>query len=124
MKTTLKKILLAYSTIIRMGNIRRAPATQLKFFKLKKLLHDGFEFYCEEERKLMDEFKLEADEVTGAIKFTDPETKEAYNKRVEELQAVEYEISLEKKIIIRSSEMNEISLGEMEALEEFIDFYE
>ena len=52
MKTTHKKAVDAYIVLVKMSDIRRAPATQIKLFKLKKLLQTPFEFVSEEEKKL------------------------------------------------------------------------
>ena len=123
MKTTHKKALEAYLTITQMGNIRRAQATSLKLFRLKKLLQPAFEFVGEEEKKLIDEFGGTVTE-TGQVLFEDKGKQTEYNAERKKLLELECDVELEKKVIIRAEEMKEISLAEMEALDDFIDFYE
>lgn len=126
MKTTHKKAVNAYITLVKMSDIRRAPATQIKLFKLKKLLQPPFEFVNEEESKLVNDFGGTITQ-TGQITFDgDNEEREkkvkAYNEERNKLLDLECDVDLEKPMPIHSAELKEISLAEMEALEEFVEF--
>lgn len=126
MKTTHKKAIDAYIVLVKMSDIRRAPATQIKLFKLKKMLQIPFEFVSEEEKKLVEDFGGTVTP-TGQIVFegsNEEREKKAkdYNAERLKLLDLECEIDLEKPMPIHSTELKEISLAEMESLDGFIDF--
>lgn len=121
MKTTHRKAVEAYLTLVKLSDVRRAPATQIKLFKLKKLLQPSFEFTGEEEKKLIEELGGVVDDL-GKVTFQKTEDLVQYNKERIKLLELECEVDLEKKMTVHSEELKEISLAEMEALETFIDF--
>jgi hypothetical protein len=121
MKTTHRKAVEAYLTLVKLSDVRRAPATQIKLFKLKKLLQPSFEFTGEEEKKLIEELGGVADDL-GKVTFQKTEDLVQYNRERVKLLDLECEVDLEKKMTVHSEELKEISLAEMEALETFIDF--
>lgn len=121
MKTTHRKAVEAYAALTQMGDIRRAPATQIKLFKLKKLLQPSFEFFSEEERKLVDEFGGTIDPM-GRVMFEDKSKNSKYVEERKQLMDLECGVELDSKITIHATELKEISIAEMEALEEFVEF--
>lgn len=121
MKTTHRKAVEAYMALCQMGDIRRAPATQIKLFKLKKLLQPSFEFFSEEEKKLVDAFGGTIDPM-GRVMFEDKSRNTEYTNERKQLLDLECGLEMDKKIQIYSTELKEISISEMEALEEFVEF--
>ena len=56
MKTTLENAIKAMQIVTRLNGIRmKNTGTARKLFSLKKLLEPNFEFYADEERKLIEE---------------------------------------------------------------------
>ena len=126
MKTTLERAVTAAQIIARLNSIRmKSSATARKLFELKKLLEPNFEFYAEEERKLIDELGgAVADD--GAILFAGDQA-EGLKRLAEgrkELFASEAEIPIDKPIIFRDAEGLMVSGDEIAALDGLADFKE
>ena len=124
MKTTHRDVINAYLSISRIGAERNLPAAQLKLFHLKKKLQPAFEFYTEEEKKLIDELKgtvadngmvIFADEKEGQKKFTEEKQK---------LLDLECTVETAGKTEIHVTDLKNINLADMEAMEDFIDWKE
>ena len=125
MKTTLKKIVEAAQTVNRLNQIRmKSTATARKIFSLKKLLQEPFEFYVEEEKKLIEEIGG-AIQPDGAIIFPDQdEGMKQLKEGREKIGEAEWEISIDKPIIFRDSEGLVLSGEEIGALDGLADFKE
>ena len=125
MKTTMGKVINAAAVITRLNVVRmKNTATARKLFSLKKLIQPEFEFYAEEEKKLIDELGGTVTE-DGAILFADPE--EGLRKLAEgrkELQATECDIPIDTPIIFRDNEGIQVSGEELEILEGLAEFKE
>ena len=125
MKTTLEKAIGAAQIIARLNTTRmKFSATARKLFELKKLLEPNFEFYVEEERKLIEELGGTIKE-DGAILFANQ--KDGIQKLSEgrkELLATECEIPIDKPIIFHDSEGVQVSGDEIGLLDGLADFME
>ena len=125
MKTTMGKVINAAAVITRLNVVRmKNTATARKLFSLKKLIQPEFEFYAEEEKKLIDELGGTVTE-DGAILFADQE--EGLRKLAEgrkELQATECDIPIDAPIIFRDNEGIQVSGEELEILEGLAEFKE
>lgn len=125
MKTTMGKVINAAAVITRLNVVRmKNTATARKLFSLKKLIQPEFEFYAEEEKKLIDELGGTVTE-DGAILFADQE--EGLRKLAEgrkELQATECDIPIDTPIIFRDNEGIQVSGEELEILEGLAEFKE
>lgn len=118
MKTTLQKSIEAYQLINNLNSVRmKSTATSRKLFELKSLLKPNFEFYLEEEQKLVDDLggKITED---GKILFADQEegTKKFLEGR-EELYKTECDIAIDKLIIFRDAEGLQVSGNDIELLQ-------
>ena len=125
MTTTMGKVINAAAVITRLNVVRmKNTATARKLFSLKKLLQPEFEFYAEEEKKLIDELGGTVTE-DGAILFADQA--EGLRKLAEgrkELQATECDIPIDTPIIFRDNEGIQVSGDELEILEGLAEFKE
>lgn len=125
MKTTLQKSIEAYKLINNLNSVRmKSTATSRKLFGLKTLLKPNFEFYMEEEQKLVDDLggKITED---GKIIFADQEegTRKFLEGR-EELNKTECEIAIDTPIIFRDAEGVQVSGNDIETLQGLADFIE
>ena len=125
MKTTLQKSIEAYKLINNLNSVRmKSTATSRKLFGLKTLLKPNFEFYMEEEQKLVDDLggKITED---GKIIFADQEegTRKFLDGR-EELNKTECEIAIDTPIIFRDAEGVQVSGNDIETLQGLADFIE
>ena len=125
MKTTLQKSIEAYKLINNLNSIRmKSTATSRKLFGLKALLKPNFEFYMEEEQKLVEDLggKITED---GKIIFADQKegTKKFLEGR-EELNKTECEIAIDTPIIFRDAEGVQVSGNDIETLQGLADFIE
>lgn len=125
MKTTLENAINAMRVITRLNGIRmKNTGTARKLFSLKKLLEPNFEFYAEEERKLIEDLGGTVTE-DGAILFQDQEKGLAeLSKGRQELLASECEIPIDKPIIFHDSEGIQVSGEEIGLLDGLADFKE
>jgi len=125
MKTTLDKAVGAAQIVARLNAVRmKSTATARKLFSLKKLLEPNFEFYAEEEKKLVDEL---GGTITGDGTIIFPDQQEGIRKLTEgrkELLGSECEIPIDTPIIFRDGEGVQVSGDEIAALEGLADFIE
>lgn len=121
MKTTQEKALNAYAALNRMSQRNMNSFTAYKLFKLKKALQDPVDFRIEQERKMIEELGGTLTETGQAV--LESESQKAFSEKVKELNALECEIEREKTVIFLA-EIKDISLAEIEALEDFIEWKE
>ena len=125
MKTTLKKTLDAFYLLNSLNSVRmKSTATSRKLFGLKALVKPAFEFYQEEERKIIADLggKIAED---NTIIFADE--KEGFKKLAEgrtELMASEWEIPIDKPVLFHDSEGVQVSGNDIETLQGLADFIE
>jgi hypothetical protein len=122
MKTTYGEITEAMRGLMKIADIRRAPATSRKLFRLRMAINPAFEFYADEQNKLIEECGGTV-AVSGMVSFANKDGKTDYEKRNKELMDMEEEITWEKPKIY-DSELKEISPEEMWMLRNFIEFVE
>jgi len=123
MKTTYEQIIETIKGINKISDIRRAPATSRKLFLLKKALNPAFEFFSEEETKLITELGGTVDTTTSIVTFPDVKKRAEYQTRRQELLDMEEDVET-GRIIIHDTELKEISGDEMWMLRHFVDFVE
>ena len=125
MKTTLENAITAMRVITRLNAVRtKSTATARKLFGLKKLLEPNFEFYAEEEKKLIADLGGTVTE-DGAILFPEQEKGlQELSKGRQELLASECDISIDTPIIFRDSEGLQVSGEEIGILDGLADFKE
>ena len=123
MKTTLKSAVNAAQVIARLNGVRmKSSTTARKLFNLKKLLEPNFEFYAEEEKKLIESLGgTVADD--GAIIFADQKAgMAALQEGRNELLDSECDIPIDKPIIFRDSEGLQVSGLDIELLQGLAEF--
>ena len=125
MKIKLEKAVNAWQVVNRLNAIRmKSPATARKLFSLKKLLEPNFEFYVEEEQKLIEELGGTVAE-DGAILFPDQE--EGMKKLKagrKELFDTECDVPIDTPILFYDREGVQVSGEEIGILENLADFRE
>ena len=125
MKTTQGNAIGAAQIVTRLNAVRmKSSATARKLFSLKKLLEPNFEFYAEEERKLITDLGGTVTE-DGAILCPDQENglKQLADGR-RELLATECDIPIDTPIIFHDSEGVQVSGDEIAILDGLADFKE
>ena len=125
MKTTLENAIKAMQIVTRLNGIRmKNTGTARKLFSLKKLLEPNFEFYAEEERKLIEELGGTVTD-DGAILFPEQENGlQELSRGRQELLASECDIPIDTPIIFRDSEGLQVSGEEIGILDGLADFKE
>lgn len=94
-RTTMGKLINAYVTLIRTG--KQMPPdlkTSRKLFNLRKALEPHFEFYSEEQAKIIDEFGGKEQE-NGVISFGPKADKAEYSRRIAELNKLEVDVDFD-----------------------------
>lgn len=116
------KIIAAYKTIedIKQRNKEYPLAVAHAIFKIKKTLQDQWDFQVEEERKLFEKYSPVSDD-GNSIKFASDEDAKAFSSKIAELSDMDVELDYIKPKI-RLSEQFDLTLSEMEALDDFIEF--
>lgn len=120
MKATQKQVLVAYIRLNRMATRPLNSLTAYKLYRVKKALEVPMEFQIEWERRIAGELGGEITE-EGMPKFPDDKAKEEYDSRRKELLEMECEIDAEPAEI-HMTELPNISIADIEALEPFIDW--
>lgn len=92
-----------------------------KLRKLRSLLQSEFEFYCEEERKLIASNKVQVDTL-GKLLFFDHKSKEKYMQEISCLSETEIDLEI-SSVTLSASDIGDqrISLECLDALEDFIE---
>ena len=121
MNTTQGKAVGAFAALTTMARRITSNFTAYKLFKLKKALQDVVDFQSEQEQKLVTELGGTVTE-TGMIVLED-KNKAEYSRKHKELEAMECEIDW-KPVVMYIKELPDISVAEIEALDEFIDWKE
>lgn len=122
MKTTQGKAVAAYSALSAMARRPMNSGTAYKLFKLKKALSPVLEFQSEQEIQLVEEMGGTISD-TGAILIADRDRRSEYQKRHRELTDLECDVDI-SETVIKMNELAEISVADMEALDDFIEWKE
>lgn len=123
MKMKLERAIGAYQIITRLNAIRmKSSATARKLFSLKKLLESAYEYYAQEEKKLVEEIGGVIQE-DGAILFPDQDEgmKKLSEGRAEVLDQ-EWDVAIDAPIIFRDAEGVQVSGNDIETLDGLADF--
>ena len=122
MKSTQGKVLAAYTTIVRIGRKPMESKAAYKLFKLKKAMQDSVDFQAEQEEKFVTELGGEIS-AEGRIVFKDADKGAEYNGKRKALAEMECEIGIDKPLF-NVRELPEISIAELETLDDFIEVKE
>ena len=125
MKTTLKKTLDAFYLLNSLNSVRmKSTATSRKLFGLKALVKPAFEFYQEEERKIIADLGGKIAEDNTIIFADENEGFKKLNEARMELWKSEWEIPIDKPVLFHDSEGVQVSGNDIEALQGLADFIE
>lgn len=125
MKIKLETAVKAAQVVARLNAIRmKSPATARKLFSLKKLLEPNFEFYANEEQKMIDDLGGAVAE-DGSILFADqPAGIQKLSEGRKELLETEVDVAIDAPIIFHDSEGIQVSGDEIGLLEGLAEFKE
>jgi hypothetical protein len=125
MKTTLERAVSAAQIMNRLNGIRmKSSATARKIFMLTELLKPNFDFYANEEKKLIEELGGAVSE-NGTILFSNQE--EGIQKLKagrEELLKTEVDVPIDPPVIFRDSEGLPVAGEEIGILKGIAEFKE
>ena len=121
METNRRKILTAYIVLSRMAQEPMSSFTAYKLYKLKKALQEEVDFQVQEEKKKVAELGGEFSD--AGEHNLQGEQKEAYDAWRTELIDSPFELD-RGKVEISMREMKNVSMAQMEALEDFTDWKE
>lgn len=120
MRIRMSKAVDAYKVVSGMGQKSMQVQTALKLFRLKKALEPQFEFYREQETRLIKTNGGTISE-TGNVKFTDAEKQLTFLQERREMNEMEVDLETEP-VKINCADLKEITVNELEALDGLIDF--
>jgi hypothetical protein len=125
MKMKLETAVKAAQVVARLNSIRmKSPATARKLFSLKQLLEPNFEFYANEEQKMIDDLGGAVAE-DGSILFADqPAGIQKLSEGRKELLETEVDVPIDTPIIFHDSEGIQVSGDEIGILEGLAEFKE
>lgn len=122
MKTTHGIAVNALITINKVGQNPMPSFAAYKLFRLKKKLADAADFQTEQETKLVEEMGGKIGE-RGKIIFDTPDKYIDFAEKQKEIADMEYEVDGEK-IEMYMTELPNLSVSDMEALDSFITWKE
>jgi len=114
------KIVNAYTvtdSLAAMNNL--SISAKWVIYKLRKNLLPYRDFYVQESRKLLDKYKPTVQGNT--ISFNKPEDAQSYQAEQKEIDSFDVDISIQKQEL-KLSEIPDISIPQIEQLEDFINF--
>lgn len=113
-----KQIIEAYKTIQKYEKEQMPLNVSYKFFKIKKLLSEQWEFQLEKEQEIFDRYKPEFKD--NVFTFVDEEEKNKFAKEIKELSELEIDLDFDK-IKIDFQDLK-LSVDDVEALDPFVNF--
>ena len=126
MTTTLEKTLSAFYLLNSLNSVRmKSTATSRKLFSLKALTKPAFEFYQEEEKKIIEDLGGTIAEDRTIIFSENQE--ENFKKLAEgrsELYKSEWDIPIDKPVIFHDAEGVQVSGNDIEILQGLAEFLE
>ena len=121
METTQGKAVAAFTALARLSQKQMNSFAAYKLFRLKKALAPVVEFQSEQEVKIVQELGGTVSE-SGAINL-DGEKRAEYFSRHKELEELKCDVSTEK-LSMFMKELPDLTMADMESLDDFIDWKE
>ena len=115
-----QKFVEAYKIIQKYENEKLPLDISYGFFKVKKLLQDQWDFEVSKETEIFNKYQPTTDE-NGVFNFKSAEDQTNFSKEFTDLLDMEVDWNSEK-IKINFGDRIEMSLAEIEALNDFIEF--
>lgn len=126
MTTTLEKTLSAFYLLNSLNSVRmKSTATSRKLFSLKALTKPAFEFYQEEEKKIIEDLGgTIAEDRTIIFSENQEENFKKLSEGRSELYKSEWEIPIDKPVIFHDAEGVQVSGNDIEILQGLAEFLE
>ena len=121
------KIIRAYKTLTKLAQEKLPLSVSHKLWTLSRILQPHWDFQTEKEADVFDKYdpKFNAD---GSMDFGTKENAEAfkaeYEKTVAEIADLDVDLGDFKKIVLHLDDKIDISIGDIDALSDFVDFVE
>lgn len=109
----------AYKTITKFDNEQLPLDISYKLYKVKKALQDQWDFQIKEEEKIFDKYHPQVE--SGKYIFDTKEDEENFAKEIIALANLEIDLDF-NKVSIGFGDRLKLSINEIDALNEFIDF--
>ena len=122
METTQGKAVLAYTTLAQMSRKPMNSFATYKLFRLKKAVAPVVEFQSEQEMKLVDELGGRITEA-GMIQIDGNDKRKEYAEKHRELENMACEVDI-AKIEMHMRELPDLSVADMETLDDFVTWKE
>ena len=120
-------IIRAYKALNNIYTQKTSLAVSHKLWTLRNLLAPHYEFQSEKEGELFQKYDPEITP-DGKVSFKNPEEEHAfmeeYTQLIRELSEIDVDWDDHKKVVLHLDDKLEMSMEDMEALSEFIDFVE
>lgn len=120
-------IINAYKTINALSDKKYSISISHKLWTIKTALEPHFEFQMSKEREVFEKYQPEFTD-DGNMKFKSKEEGEAffkeYTETVKELSELDVDMSDFKKVILQGCDNIELSIDDIAALSEFVEFVE
>ncbi len=121
------KIIRAYKALNNIYDQKASLAVSHKLWTLRKKLAPQWEFQSEKEQEIIMKYNPEI-KLDGSIMFKSKEDEQAcmreYSQMISELADIDVDIGELKKIELHSDNKLEMSIEDMDALSDFIEFIE
>ena len=121
------KIIRAYKALTNISQQKLPLSVSYKLWNLSRLLQPQWEFQTDEEAKVIEKYNPVAN-ADGSMNFGSEERakecKAEYEKTVAEIAELDVDLGDFKKVTLHLDDNIDISIGEIEALSEFVDFVE
>lgn len=110
----------AYKVIQKYESEKMPLDISYGLFKVKKILQDQWDFEVSREEEIYNRYKPSSDE-KGNFKFDSPEDQKNFVKELTDLLSMDIDMDIEK-VKIKFDDRIEMSLADIEALDDFIEF--
>ena len=120
-------IIQAYKTIQELSQQKLPLAVGHKLWTVKRMLEPHWEFQREKEQEVFEKYKPVINE-DGSLQFKDKEEGEAFGKEylemVNEVADLDVDLGEYKKVLLHFDDKIDMTVDEIAALSEFVDFVE
>ena len=121
------KIIRAYKTLNKLSQEKLPLAVSHKLWTLSRVLQPHWDFQTEKEAEVFEKYDPKFNE-DGSMDFGSKEKAEEcraeYEKTVKEIAELDVDLGDYKKVVLHLDDKLDISISDIEALSDFVDFVE
>ncbi len=121
------KIIRAYKTLNKLAEEKLPLPVSHKLWTLSRVLLPHWDFQMEKEAEVFQKYGPKYND-DGSVDFGSEENakafREEYDKLVSELSELDVDLGDFKKVVLHLDDKLDISIGDIEALSDFVDFVE